>query len=188
MNRRHFLKTSALGSVAVIATATATYTAIDGVPKQQLTLDAAIKRLDELVEQVLTASPSFEYPIIKHTGVWSPYEMFIHCAQSIEYSMVGFPEHKSPLFKRTVGKAAFFVFEHKGRMTHNLSEAIPGAQPITPEDDVLIALARLKQTFIKFKEYTKPLQPHFAYGQLTKREYEIAHVMHLNNHLEEVFI
>lgn len=175
-----------VGSVAIMATAAGTYAIIDGVPADKLTVETALKRLDELIAQMLTAPPSFKQPVIKHSGKWSPYKIFIHCAQSIEYSMMGFPEHKSSLFKNTIGKAAFSVFEHKGRMTHGLSEVIPSAEPISAKGDVLIALARLKAAFIEFKGYKKPLQPHFAYGQLTKREYEIAHVLHLNNHLEEL--
>lgn len=30
------------------------------------------------------------------------------------------------------------------------------------------------------------LAPHFAYGPLTKQQYEMAHVMHFNNHLKEI--
>jgi hypothetical protein len=34
-----------------------------------------------------------------------------------------------------------------------------------------------------FSAWTKPLQPHFAYGALSKPDYEQAHAMHLAQHL-----
>jgi hypothetical protein len=34
-----------------------------------------------------------------------------------------------------------------------------------------------------FLKWTGPLRPHFAYGELAKPEYELAHAMHLANHL-----
>jgi hypothetical protein len=100
--------------------------------------------------------------------------------------MSSFPEHKSQLFKNTVGKLAFSLFSSKGKMTHNLSEAIPGSPPINSMLDAKEALNHLKNVLIEFDHYKGELSPHFAYGELTKSEYEIAHVMHLYNHLKEV--
>ena len=37
---------------------------------------------------------------------WSWVQTVVHCAQSIEYSMTGFPQMKPALFQRTVGSAA----------------------------------------------------------------------------------
>ena len=50
----------------------------------------------------------------------------------------------------------------------------------------IIALNRLKKSLIDFDSYQGKLAPHFAYGELTKDEYEAAHVMHLYNHLQEI--
>ena len=30
------------------------------------------------------------------------------------------------------------------------------------------------------------LAPHFAYGELTKEQYRVAHILHVYNHLEEI--
>ena len=73
-------------------------------------------------------------------------------------------------------------------MTHDLSEPIPGAPAIASEKDIKVALARLEKSLLVFKQYEGELSVHFAYGELSKEEYEKAHVMHLYNHLQEVNI
>ena len=35
---------------------------------------------------------------------------------------------------------------------------------------------------LAFAASSKPLLPHFAYGDLSKQEYELAHAMHLADH------
>ena len=47
-------------------------------------------------------------------------------------SLDGFPQPKSAAFQRTVGAAAFTVFQWRGKMTHGLDEPIPGAPALTP--------------------------------------------------------
>ena len=100
--------------------------------------------------------------------------------------MSQFPEHKSSFFKSTVGKLAFSIFSSKGKMTHGLNEPIPSAPILTKSLDSIIALNRLKKSLIEFDSYQGILAPHFAYGELTKDEYEKAHLMHLYNHLQEI--
>jgi hypothetical protein len=106
-----------------------------------------------------------------------------HCAQSIEYSMSGFPQPKSKLFQHTIGAAAVGVFSWRGRMTHDLSEPIPGAPMLDAKADTAQAVERLRASMLAFANWSKPLLPHFAYGELSKQEYELAHAMHLANHL-----
>jgi hypothetical protein len=50
----------------------------------------------------------------------------------------------------------------------------------------MAALMRLENAFLVFKQYQGKLSPHFAYGELSKQEYEAAHVMHFHNHLSEL--
>ena len=52
-----------------------------------------------------------------------------------------------------------------------------------PAPDAAAALARLRAAVQVFAAHTGPLQPHFAYGELSKAQYEQAHAMHLANHL-----
>ena len=172
MNRRKFILGS-IASGAVIAGGAAWL----GIEQNQepLDIDFALSKLDKLMEQNPIAA-----------GEWSLYQVLTHCAQSVEYSMSGFPEHKSDIFKNTVGKTAFSLFSLKRKMTHALNEAIPGAPKFSDEENIIDAFERFKKSLIDFKEYDGVLAPHFAYGQLTKLQYEAAHVMHFNNHLQEI--
>lgn len=114
---------------------------------------------------------------------WNWASTLVHCAQSIEYSMSGYPLSRSRVFQATAGSAAFLVFEARGRMHHDLTEPIPGAPAIdaaTPETE---ALERLRRAAAAFTAWSGALQPHFAYGALDKARYEAAHAMHVANHL-----
>jgi len=173
MNRRKFIKSSLVISAGGVALG-AGFLSIEGTSPDELTIAKAFKALD-----TLTATN------LETLGEWDLYQIFSHCAQSIEYSMSGFPQHKSPFFKETAGHIAFSLFAAKGRMTHSLSEPIPGAPALAAGENVLLALARLKNSMSEFSNYTAELAPHFVYGKLTKLQYEQAHVMHLYNHLTE---
>ena len=117
------------------------------------------------------------------TTAWSWAQTLTHCAQSIEYSMTGFPQMKAALFQHTVGTAAISVFAWRGRMTHDLSEPIPGAPALDATATAGPALERLEASMHAFLGWTGPLRPHFAYGALTRPQYEQAHALHLANHL-----
>lgn len=175
MNRRQFIKGSIVTTGAVIAGAGSLNLLVDKVSKDKLTIKYAVAIIDQLLIQALDSS-----------GAWSPYQVFMHCAQSIEYSMSNFPEHKSTVFKGTIGKLAFSAFEHNGRMTHGLSDPIPGAPSFEPNKNTEEALMHLRNTFVSFDHYQGKIAPHFAYGELTKSEFEMAHVMHFYNHLIEI--
>ena len=118
-------------------------------------------------------------------AVWSWGQTLEHCAQSIEFSMQGFPEPKYRLFQNTVGSAAFEVFAWRGRMTHDLAEPIPGAPSLAAGAEDGVAVERLRTAIAHFRQWTKPLRPHFAYGALDKERYELAHAMHLANHFAQ---
>ena len=116
-------------------------------------------------------------------ATWSWAQTLAHCTQSIEYSMTGFPQSKSALFQRTVGAAAIGVFAWRGRMTHDLADPIPGAPALDAQLDPAQALERLRASIAAFRIWSGPLQPHFAYGALDKKAFELAHAMHIANHL-----
>jgi len=113
-------------------------------------------------------------------------QTFIHCAQSIEFSVQGFPEPKPAWFQHTAGALAFRVFSMRGQMSHNLAEGIPGA-PI-PDSDATAeqALARLTAAVELFTAADVVLKPHFAYGMLGREQYHRAHAMHLANHFSSI--
>ncbi len=123
---------------------------------------------------------------VQSRGAWNPAQVFAHCAQSIEYSLQGFPQLKPALFRSTVGPAAAAVFAGLGRMRHDLAEPIPGAAPLPETTDPVVALRRLRTAFETFQAHRGALQPHFAYGELAHEDYLFAHVLHLDNHLDEL--
>lgn len=166
MNRRTFIISTASVSAALAA----------GwflVPRnsKEISLPTLIQELIDLQNQQV----SFD-------GDWNSFQTFTHLAQSVEYSMLGYPEHKSDVFKSTVGKAAFNVFSSKGYMKHNLLENIPGAPALLPEGEPRDAMQRLINALMDFDNHAGEFAEHFAYGSLTKGEYAIAHVLHVNDH------
>ena len=138
-------------------------------------IDAALKTLQQLKTQALRMS-----------GVWDMAHVLHHAAQSIEFSIGGFPEPKPAWFRATVGSYAFSLFNARGQMTHNLAEPIPGAPDIAQGQPLAPAIEHLVGALQSFERHTGALMPHFAYGALGKADYTRAHLMHLANHWAEV--
>jgi len=120
------------------------------------------------------------------TGAWSPYTVFAHLAQSVRYSMEGYPAMKPAWFRASAGAAAFFAFETAGAMHHGLDEPLPGAPALAQQGDVVTAIDALVAALEGFDAHEGALQPHFAYGLLDKPRYAMAHAMHLHDHLSEI--
>jgi Protein of unknown function (DUF1569) len=119
------------------------------------------------------------------SGAWSLAQVLNHAAQSVEFSIDGFPQLKPALFRATVGPLAFKVFDARGAMKHPLDQPIPGAPALDAQAPVDAALKRLLAAFDRFEGHTGPLQPHFAYGDLDKPAFARAHLMHLADHWAE---
>ena len=174
--RRRFLKTmmAAGSSLAVPSVLVHAQDQANGAPRelQFATLDEGLNELTQLTQA--------GEPVSLTTWNWA--QTLTHCAQSIEFSMAGFPQPKSALFQSTVGAAAYEVFAWRGRMTHDLAEPIPGAASLDGITDNAVAEARLRSAVDAFRQWKGEWQPHFAYGELTQAEYELAHAMHLANH------
>ena len=173
-SRRKFIAVAATAGVSVAAGSLAGCGAESGQIRQLAftTLDQAMRETDRLVK-IVDLEP--------HAN-WSLPQTLVHCAQSIEFSLSGFPEMKSALFQNTVGSLAFKVFEWRGRMTHDLTEPIPGAPSIAVESDLNAAVTRVQKAVAEFRASSGELKPHFAYGALSKAQYEQAHAMHFANH------
>ena len=170
MRRRTLLKGAVVSGVAV---ASAGYWALPAGPRPaEVSLDGARQVLAELQGRAL-----------RSISGWSPSEVFNHCAQSIDYSIDGYPKLKPAWFRHTLGPAAFAVFSARSAMRHPLDEAIPGAAALTEPASQALALQRLRAAFERFAEHQGALQPHFAYGALDRAGYAEAHVLHLYNHL-----
>ncbi|MGE8496311.1 MAG: DUF1569 domain-containing protein [Pseudomonas sp.] len=170
MKRRQLLKWTALGGVA--AAGAAFWALPTGKQPGALSIAGAEELLRTLEGQSLTSLKG-----------WSPTEVFNHCAQSIEYSIIGYPQLKPAWFRSSVGPLAFSVFSARGAMRHPLDEAIPGAAALDEPASQSLALIRLQKAFADFAAHQGELRPHFAYGALSHADYAEAHVLHLYNHM-----
>lgn len=175
---RHFSRRSFLTTCAAAGCIVATASGCSGAPAadRQLMFASLADALRQL-DQVATATA------LNPAATWSWSKALLHCAQSIEYSLSGYPESRSALFQHTAGAIAFSYFKSRGRMSHNLLEAIPGAASLDANAASTVAVAALRKAIDTFENHTGPLHPHFAYGQLSKAEYEQAHAMHIANHM-----
>jgi len=124
-------------------------------------------------------------PLRTRSG-WDLAQVLHHSAQSIEYSLDGFPQLKPAWFRASVGSMAFAVFSARGKMSHGLEEPIPGAPAIASGQPLDAAVEHLMSALGRFERHGLALAPHFAYGALSKPEYTRAHLMHLANHWELV--
>ncbi len=147
------------------------------VPKVQ-SLDDALRWLDKIEKA----------ESVKTTGAWPLVAVLEHLSQSIEMSVQGFPQPKSALFQATVGAAAFGVFKWRKRMSHSLDDPIPGAQALTMQGEWKAAASRLRAAVVMFSAHTGPLKPHFAYGDLSKADFALAHSFHIANHQDEIVV
>ena len=127
------------------------------------------------LEQLRTDAP-------RMTGAWDLAQVLHHAAQSVEYSMVGFPELKPAWFRASLGSYAFALFNARGQMSHSLDEPIPGAPPLAAGQALAPAIDRVLAALRAFDRHAGTLAPHFAYGALDKPAYARAHLMHLANH------
>ena len=147
------------------------------LPKVQ-SLDHALRWLDRLQAAALVKSET-EWPVAA---------VLEHLAQSTEMSMDGFPVHKSALFQHTAGAAAFAVFKLRGRMSHGLTAAIPGAPALRMDAALAASAERLCAAIVRFQRHQGPLQPHFAYGRLSHADFALAHAMHIANHQDAMTV
>ncbi|RVU41984.1 DUF1569 domain-containing protein [Rheinheimera riviphila] len=172
MQRRTFL----LGSTALIA--------VSGLG---LAAGKALHTYD--LATLLQQLQAFRGKEIKHSGAWSASEVFQHCAQSIAGSLDGYPEQKSPLFQLSIGKLALSTFQAAGAMRHPLAEPIPGMAVLNSQLPTAQALELLISQLERFLQNTdEMLQPHFAYGTLSKSNYQAAHWLHISQHLSELTV
>jgi hypothetical protein len=117
----------------------------------------------------------------RSSGPWSAAEVIHHCAQSVELSLIGYPKLRSGLFRATVGPLAFARFKRRGALRHDRAAPIPGA-PALPSSSLADALSRFEAAASAFARHEGPLT-HFAFGALSKADMELAHAMHVADHL-----
>ncbi len=140
-------------------------------------LDEALRRIEDFAQNGIEPK----------SGSWSLYKTLNHGAQSIEFSLSGYPAHKSSLFKATAGKLALHIFLAKGSMSHDISMPIPEAPALNDEGDPMQGFMRLQESVQNFWNHPGAYKDHFAYGRLSKAQYDKIQALHLANHLNEGF-
>lgn len=172
MERRHFLIITAAGLTM-------------NTSQAQSTVQAKVANLSEALVWLDALERS---PTSRSTGEWPLDVVLGHMAQSVEMSMAGFPQPKSALFQNTVGSAAFAVFKWRSKMSHGLAEPIPGAPVLVHAPTLQAAAARLRQSINEFNKFSGKLAPHFAYGNLSKTDFALAHTLHIANHQDAIVL
>jgi hypothetical protein len=133
--------------------------------------------LDELERQIAAADDR------PGPGGWTLAQTVAHCAQSIEYSIAGYPKLRSALFRATIGPLAKRKFLRAGRMSHDLAAPVAGAPALPPELALADARDRLRAAVAAFRAHPGPFAPHLAYGACSKDEYARLHLLHVEDHL-----
>jgi hypothetical protein len=106
-----------------------------------------------------------------------------HCAQSIEYSISGYPRLRSGLFRATIGRLVKRRFLRAGAMSHDTTAPVAGAPALPPELSIADARARLAAAIAAFRAHPGALAPHLAFGACTRDEYAALHLLHVEDHL-----
>lgn len=141
------------------------------------------RRQIQSLAQVRDELAALDPTLVTVDGSWSVGQVLSHCAQSIEYSLIGFPLAKPGWFQATIGRLVLGKFLRQGYMSHDLAAAIPGAPP--PHDgEPRAALDRLLAAIDRFEAHEGPFAPHFAYGPVDKARYGRVQAMHIAQHLE----
>ncbi|HMV80128.1 MAG TPA: DUF1569 domain-containing protein [Leptospiraceae bacterium] len=177
LSRSDFL----LGSIGTVILADSSLHCASGDIK--LVRDVKLASLDEALKELQKLEKAKRVFV---PGLWNLNQVLAHCAQSIEYSITGYPKNKSVIIRKTVGKLVLMAFLSKGKMSHNLNDPIPGAPSLPTKEDYFEGLDRLKAAIQKFKEAKEPLAPHFVYDALSKADYDRVHAMHIADHLSAV--
>ena len=144
-------------------------------PLKLISLEQAGKELARLREAGEVYAPN-----------WGVSEICLHCAQTIDYSMTGYPVMKPPIIRNTIGKIAIRKFMRQGYMSHNLTAHVPGASKLDISVSSSEAIQTLMDVMNRFENYSEPLKPHLLFGSLTKADYSQYFAMHIANHLDEL--
>ncbi|HND13265.1 MAG TPA: DUF1569 domain-containing protein [Pseudomonadota bacterium] len=106
-----------------------------------------------------------------------------HCAQSIEYSLTGFPTQRGLLVRTLIGPLLLRKYLRQGFLSHDVKAPIPGAPPLSPDLAFTDGAERLRRAISEFRSHRGILAPHFAFGKVSREDYEKLHAMHLADHL-----
>lgn len=116
-------------------------------------------------------------------SAWNLSQTLQHCAQTVRYSVTGYPRLRSRLFRVTAGAVAKRLFLRRGATKHALDAELDGAPPLDPALPLVDALVDLDTAVRLFAAHTGSHAAHPAYGDCTHVEYEALHAMHLAEHV-----
>jgi hypothetical protein len=140
---------------------------------------AALAR--RLQTQVTQDRPESE--ILAPASTWNLSQTIQHCAQTVRYSVVGYPRLRPALFRATAGALAKHLFLRRGATRHSLDAEIDGAAPLAADRPAADAATELAEAVALFTGHTGPHATHPAYGRCTHEQFERLHAMHLAEHL-----
>src|SRR3954451_14534671 len=143
---------------------------------------AELKSLVDRLDRDLEAGQA-ESRILAQGVEWNLSQTVQHCAQSIGYSVTGYPALKPAWLRATVGRAVKKVFLKRGSMKHSLDAPLEGAPALDPAMPTAEAAHRLRAAVDTFTAHSGPHRPHPTYGTCTHEEYAKLHAMHLEEHL-----
>src|SRR3954453_9251348 len=91
--------------------------------------------------QTRAAQDCPESDILAPTSTWNLSQTIQHCAQTVRYSVVGYPRLKPALFRATAGRLAKHLFLRRGATKHSLAAEIDGAAPLAADKTAATAAA-----------------------------------------------
>ncbi len=136
---------------------------------------------ERLAELIVDGRPETE--VLAPDSPWNLSQTIQHCAQTVRYSVSGYPRLKPALFRATVGALAKRVFLLRGATKHPLAAEIDGAPPLASDLPVSVSAAQLTDAVALFTAHTGVHAPHPAYGRCTHAQFDRLHAMHLAEHL-----
>jgi Protein of unknown function (DUF1569) len=107
----------------------------------------------------------------------------LHCAQSIEYSIDGYPKLKPAFIRATVGRLVKRRFLSRGRMNHDITAPVLGAPELPRDSSLDQGLEALRAACARFLAHRGALAPHLMYGACDHDEYHRLHALHITDHL-----
>jgi len=150
-------------------------------PASLAALVAFVETLESWVRQDGSGSA-----LLSPRGTYTFTQTVQHAAQSIGYSMTGYPRLAPVSLRVTVGRAVKHLFLSRGAMRHNLSAPVSGAPELDTGLPDLAAIELLRTTVNRLAAFDGVLQPHPTYGRCTKEQVASLQTLHLREHLPGV--
>ncbi|MDN3029612.1 DUF1569 domain-containing protein [Streptomyces sp. S.PB5] len=148
-----------------------------------MTTRIPVPPLAELTERLPERLAVPESDLLAPDSTWNLSQTLQHCAQTVRYSVTGYPRLKPALFRATAGALAKRVFLSRGATKHALDAELDGAPALDPHLPAAEAAADLSDAVALFGGHTGPHALHPAYGRCTHDEFARLHAMHLAEHL-----